>query len=269
MLGSFGAPYSIRPWCERMACSSSRRVSSGKSPICRALSRIMSRPRTTWPIKVRVLGVLGLDRVVVEFPELADVVEDGRSHDHVAVERRVQRVVIFGVMLDQEGADPRHAPDVLGQAAAETVVEQLRRRHLLEKFGVFFEDLADQEGKLGLADVLVDEAKDLGVAGAGGILRALDEVEEVVAVFRILGDDLAALDDLDLRDRTSSSPPSPGAGTRSRAASGRRTSATGRTTRSARPSRPSCRGSGTYSMGCRACRSPVSRFTSVAKNSPS
>ena len=50
------------------------------------------------------LGVLGLDRMVLQLAELADVVQHDRGDDHTLVEGRVQVLVIIAVVLDQASA---------------------------------------------------------------------------------------------------------------------------------------------------------------------
>jgi hypothetical protein len=76
---------------------------------------------------------------------------------------------------------------VLDQPAAEAVVQVLRGGHLLEQVGVLLEDLLDELPQLRVADLRLDEAQDLGEAAAVGVLRALDQVVEVVAVGLVLG----------------------------------------------------------------------------------
>ena len=141
-----------------------------------------------------VLGVLRLDRVVVQLAELADVVEDRRGDDHVAVDRRVQVVVVLAVVLRERHADPGDAPEVLDQATAVAVVVVHRRGHLAEEVAVAVDQDMEEPPDVRAADVLGDDGQQVLDDQVGRILRRLDEVEEVVPVGGVLGDDQAALD---------------------------------------------------------------------------
>ena len=90
------------------------------------------------------LGVLRLDRVIVQLAELADVVEDRRGHDDRLVQGRIQAVVILRVVVGQEPGDPGHAPDVLEQAAVVAVVEVRGRLDLAEQLVVLVQDRQDE-----------------------------------------------------------------------------------------------------------------------------
>ena len=58
------------------------------------------------PDQAPFLGVSGLDGMVLQLAELADVVEDDRGDDHPLVEGRIEVVVVRGIVLDQETRRP-------------------------------------------------------------------------------------------------------------------------------------------------------------------
>ena len=100
--------------------------------------------------------VFGLDRVITQLPEFADVVQDRRGDDHALVERRIEIVVIARVMIDQQRSHLGHAPDMLEQARRVTVVHLLSRRHPGEGFSVLGQNRLHQLAQVGFDNVLLD-----------------------------------------------------------------------------------------------------------------
>ena len=103
------------------------------------------------------LGVFGLDRMILQLAQLADVVQDRGRDDQAPIERRIELVVILGIVVGQEAGDPGHAPDMLEQPGRVRMVEILGGRHPREKRLVLVEDVLDQRLEGGMVDVAIDQ----------------------------------------------------------------------------------------------------------------
>ena len=107
------------------------------------------------------------------------------------------------------------------------------------------------------ADVLGDDRHaEFSTIRSGAVLRGFDEVEEVIAILSVLGDNQAALDHLDLRPVLRRLRLGPDRDTLRARPTRRRRSGADRSTRLARRGFLAYHGRGTCSTGSRACRSP-------------
>src|SRR5262245_28707033 len=144
-------------------------------------------------------GRLNAPDVAGELDRAADVVQDSARRDEVAIDRRLQVLVVPGVLVHEVQTRVRHRQRVLEQTACVRKKMPQCRRCILERIGALPQNRQHQPPQRHIGDLRLGEAIQLQIHRLNVVARPLHKFERIKAVGLVVFGRVADVVDVDLR----------------------------------------------------------------------